>query len=547
MNQGIEPTFIDHSKLFLAVQDLANANALLTDEKALLEQENSLLKAKYADLLEHVRLLKHQRFGASSEKYAADQQDLFNEAEAEATDSEEAPEADTALDDQVTAVIGSTDSSPSTTAKRGRKALPSELPRIEVTHDLPLDQQHCPEGHALKVIGEEVSEQLDIIPAKIQVLRHIRLKYACPCCAAHVKTANLPEQPIPKSNASAGLLAYIAVSKFQDALPLYRQTQLFQRIGVELARGTLATWMMRSGALIQPLINLMQEHIDHYDLQQIDETTVQVLKEAGKKAETQSYMWVQRGGPPHQPVLLFTYAATRAKTVAEDLLANYQGYLQSDGYAGYDAVCINSKLMHVGCFAHARRKFDEALKAQGHSAKAGKASKGLIYIQKLYRIERQIKEQSAEQRYQVRQKLSVPILAEIKTWLNKSLLQVPPTSKTGQALTYLNNQWHKLIRYCDDGRLSIDNNACENAIRPFVIGRRNWLFSDTVKGAKASANLYSLIETAKANGLEPYRYLRHVFNELPKAKSLEAIEELLPWQVDKQEINKGWKQKIDGV
>lgn len=147
----------------------------------------------------------------------------------------------------------------------------------------------------------------------------------------------------------------------------------------------------------------------------------------------------------------------------------------------------------------------------------------------------------------MRQQLSIPILAEIKIWLDKSLPQVPPTSKTGQALSYLNNQWHKLIRYCDDGRLSIDNNACENAIRPFVIGRRNWLFSDTVKGAKASANLYSLIETAKANGLEPYRYLRHIFNELRKAKSLQAIEELLPWQVDKEEINKGWKQKVDGV
>lgn len=547
MNQGIEPTFIDHSKLFLTVQHLVDANAQLADEKALLEQENRLLKSKYADLLEQVRLLKHQRFGARSEKYTAEQQDLFNEAETEAGDSDAVHEGDAWLADQVDTVIGSTDRSPLTQAKRGRKALPVELPRVEVIHDLPLDQRHCPEGHALKVIGEEVSEQLDIIPAKIQVLRHIRLKYACPCCVAHVTTADLPEQPIPKSNASAGLLAYIAVSKFQDALPLYRQASLFQRIGVELARGTLAAWMIRSGALIQPLLNLMQEHIDHYDLQQIDETTVQVLKEAGKKAETQSYMWVQRGGPPQQPVILFTYAATRAKTVAEDLLENYQGYLQSDGYAGYDAVCMNNKLQHVGCFAHARRKFDEALKAQGHPAKAGKASKGLIYIQKLYRIERQIKEQSAEERYQVRQQLSVPLLAKIKTWLDSSLPQVPPTSKTGQALAYLNNQWHKLIRYCDDGRLSIDNNACENAIRPFVIGRRNWLFSDTVKGAKASANLYSLIETAKANGLEPYRYLRHVFNELPKAKSLEAIEKLLPWHVDKEEINKGWKQKIDGV
>ena len=206
-------------------------------------------------------------------------------------------------------------------------------------------------------------------------------------------------------------------------------------------------------------------------------------------------------------------------------------------------MCAQNGLHQVGCFAHARRKFDEALKAQDPQTKAGKASKGLIYIQKLYRIEHLIKELTPEERYQRRQQQAVPLLDELRTWLDRSLPQGPPTSLTGKALTYLDNQWDKLTRYCEDGRLDIDNHATERAIRPFVIGRNNWLFAD----AKASANLYSLIETAKAHGLEPYRYLHHIFKELPQAQSLEDIEQLLPWQVDNAQINQGWAKKVDGV
>ncbi|WP_419642990.1 IS66 family transposase [Thiolapillus sp.] len=189
------------------------------------------------------------------------------------------------------------------------------------------------------------------------------------------------------------------------------------------------------------------------------------------------------------------------------------------------------------------------MKAQGkgRAIKAGKASKGLIYIQKLYRIEKQIKDLEPEERYQERQQQAVPLFDEIRTWLDKSLPQVPPTSLTGKALYYLDNQWDKLICYCKDGRLEIDNNATERTIRPFVIGRNNWLFADTVEGARASGNLYSLIETVKAHDLEPYRYLRHVFKELPRAQSLEEIEQLLPWHVDKEQINNGWAKKVDGV
>lgn len=506
------------------------------------------LKAQYEHLQEQIRLLLHRRFGANSEKYRAEQADLFNEAEVYAEDGlDEEPHTERTAAESITdGPEGSADSAltpPS--AKRGRKALPPALLRVDIVHELPADQRYCAEGHELKVIGEVISEQLDIIPAKVQVLRHIRKKYACPCCSSEVKTAPLPAQPIPKSNASPGLLAYLVTSKFLDALPLYRQSQMLQRIGVDIARGTLAAWMIRCGELIQPLLNLLQEQLRHDDIQQIDETTVQVLKEDGKTAQSKSYLWVQRGGPPGQPVIVFTYNPSRSQHVADALLADYRGYLQTDGYAGYAPVCAKNGLRQVGCWAHARRKFDEALKAQGPKgqAKAGKASKALITIQKLYRIEKQIKHLAPADKQRIRQQQAVPILNEMKAWLDTSLTQVPPTSLTGKALGYLSKQWPILTVYCEDGRLEIDNNAIERAIRPFVIGRNNWMFSDTVQGAKASANLYSLIETAKLNGLEPYRYLRHVFKELPMAQSLVDIERLLPWNVDKDYINSGWINK----
>jgi transposase len=275
----------------------------------------------------------------------------------------------------------------------------------------------------------------------------------------------------------------------------------------------------------------------------MDETTVQVLKEDGKTASSLSYMWVQRGGPPEQPVILFNYSPSRSQTIANQLLHGFQGILQTDGYAGYGTPCAKNGLRHAGCWAHVRRKFDEALKAQDSKApvKDGKASEALNLIRELYLIEKQIKDKSVAEKTKIRQQQAIPILNTLKDWLDSSLTQVPPSSLTGKALTYLSNQWPTLTVYCEDGRLDIDNNAIERAIRPFVIGRNNWIFSDTVKGVNASANLYSLVETAKLNGLEPYRYLHHVFKELPKAQTLADIEQLLPWLVNKDVINQGWK------
>lgn len=493
--------------------------------------ENQHLKNQKAHLQEQIRLLIHKRFGVNSEKYIAEQADIFNEAEA-FTDEDNLLDADQAGKHNQQSGASEDNQAVAQLRKLGRKVLPADLARVEVVYDLPDDQKQCPEGHTLKEIGCEISEQLDIIPAKVQVIRHIRKKFACACCGNHVKTAPLPPQPIPKSNASPRLLAYIATSKFLDALPLYRQSRQFERIGINLPRATLANWMVRCGELIQPLINLMQEQINSYPVQQMDETRVQVLKEQGKAAISQSYMWVQRGGPPEKPVILFTYSPSRSHTTAEQLLEEYQGYLQTDGYAAYVNVCLQYGLRQLGCWAHVRRKFDEALKAQGKKSPNlnSLAHQALQMIQQLYRIEAEIKDLPPEAKRRIRQERSIPILAGLKIWLDHALTQVTPTSLTGSALAYLAKQWPTLTVYCEDGRLSIDNNAVERAVRPFVIGRRNWLFTDTVHGAKASANLYSLNETAKMNGLEPYRYLCRVFEELPKANILADIESLLPWQ-----------------
>ena len=511
--------------------DIEELKSIVTNQLALvkkLSSENQQYKHQVLTLQEQLNLAIARRYAASSEKISANQLRLFDEAELDA--GNDVPEEENE-EDSITVPEH-------TRRKSGRKKLPDTLPRVDVVHELSEADRICPhDGAVLAEIGEEVSEQLDIIPASIRVLRHIRKKYACQCGQC-IKTAALPKQAIPKSLASPGLLAHIAVSKYQDALPLYRQETILQRIGVDLSRATLANWMIKSGVLIQPIINLLRDRLFDYDILQMGETTVQVLKEPGKTAQSKSYLWLQKGGPPDQPVVLYDYDPGRGANVPIKLLEGFKGYLQTDGYAGYNAVVASNNLNHLGCMAHARRKFNDAVKAQGRNKKRGKAHRGLALIQKLYRVEQKARKQklTPEERYALRQKQALPILEEVRVWLDGSLPQVPPSSMTGKALSYLNNEWDKLICYLQDGRLEIDNNGAENAIRPFVIGRKNWLFSTSVKGVKASANLYSLIETAKANGLEPYAYLRYLFTHLPVADSVEDFEALLPGSIEKSLI-----------
>jgi transposase len=521
------PDDVDALKSLLADQLIRNEQ--IEADKQAVDQKNAQLKVQVLTLTEQLNLVLARRYAASSEKFSPDQIWLFDEAE---LDGEAAP--DTGADDGNEITVAAHQRK-----KHGRKALPGHLPRIDVVHELSESMRHCDhDGQLLTEIDEVISEQLDIIPAKIQVIRHIRKKYACDCGQC-IKIAPLPAQPIPKSMASPGLLAHITVSKYQDALPLYRQETILQRIGVDIPRATLANWMIRAGDLVQPLINLMHERLLSHDIIQMDETTVQVLKEAGKTAQSKSFLWLQRGGPPAHPVMVYHYDPGRGAGVAKRLLEGFRGYLQTDGYDGYNAAVAANHLTQVGCMAHARRKFSDAVKAQGKNKTRGKAHRGLALIQRLYRIEKQARKLTAEKRHAHRKLHAEPILDEIRSWLDQALPQVPPRSTTGKALNYLHNEWDKLIRYLDDGRLEIDNNLAENAIRPFVVGRKNWLFSHSVGGVKASANLYSLIETAKANRLEPYAYLRYLFTELPKAETVEAIEALLPGNLDKNQIRIG--------
>jgi transposase len=480
-------------------------------------------------LRSQLRLLLAQRFGAKSERVEGDssQLGLFDEAEVDAAAETEEDSA------TVTTVAGHT------RARGHRRPLPAHLPREEIIHDLLDADKICPrDGTRLEVMGEEASEQLDIVPASIRVLHHRRLKYACPCCRQHVVTAPMPAQPIPKSQASAGLLASVATAKYADAQPLYRQSTQFERIGFDASRQTLARWMVQCGDLVQPLINLLRDRLLESAYIRMDETTVQVLKEPGKTAQSTSYLWVQQSGEREHPVVLYDYAPSRAGAVPVALLGSFNGYLQTDGYAGYHAVVAANGITPLYCFAHARRYFIEALKALGLNPnklplkppdKARRPLKALGFIRHLYAIEHRIREASPAERLTARQADSVPVLHDLRAWLVETIPKVVPGSPLGKALGYLDRHWDGLIRYCEDGRLEIDNNRCENAIRPFVTGRKNWLFSDTVKGARSSANLFSLIETAKANGLEPYAYLRHAFSLLPAATTVADIEALLPW------------------
>jgi len=510
------------------MKPLSKSLAELPDDVAVLQEmvrsfaaENQRWQIRYESLQEQVRLLLAKRFGPSSERHDSSQLQLglFNEAEVETTSAEEEPEAETGPE-------------PRRRGRPVRKPLPPELPREEVIHELPVEERVCGEdGSDLVEIGREISEQLDIVPAQVRVIRNVRIKYGCPRCQEGVKTTPLPPQPLPKSMASAGMLAYVLTSKYADGLPLYRMEGMLKRIGVEIPRSTLASWAVKAGTgLVQPLINLMQERALASGYIQMDETPVQVLKEPGRKPTTKSTMWVWKTGPPAKPIILFDYDPSRSQSVPERLLMGFKGYLQTDGYSGYLAVAATPDITSVGCFAHARRKFDEAVKSAGKKAKPGVAHEGLALIQELYRVERQAKEaeMTPHQRYALRRELAVPILERLHTWLHENLPRTLPSGATGKALGYLHGQWERLIRYLEDGRLEIDNNLTENAIRPFVVGRKGWLFSDTVSGAKASANIYGLIETAKANGHEPYHYLRYVLERLPACQTVEAFEALLP-------------------
>jgi transposase len=506
--------------------------AVTADDRAALLVENSELRARVEAreqrirlLEEALRVLKANTYGPSRERLsvAAGQVELFNEIEA----TLEVTEA-VGVEPELKATP-LREEKPST-GKPGRAKLAAHLPRVEIRHELTLAERQCACGEVLAEIGADLSEQIDYVPAKVQVLRHVRVKYACPGCEQCVKTAPVPEHILPKTNASPGLLAQLVTSKYVDSLPLYRQEAIFERHGVRLPRATQAAWMIGLTVPLQPLMNLMDERLRGSGYVRIDETRVQVLN-SDKAPSALHWMWVRVAGPKHQRIILFDYDPSRGGEVADALIEGCSGYLQSDGYQAYEGVSLRAGLVHVGCFAHARRRFFEALKALPNAQRTGAAAahEAVRRIDALYLIERQIKDLSDEERARIRQTESVPQLASLHAWASQMQHETMPSGKLGEALGYLLTQWPKLIRYVEDPRLAIDTNLAENAIRPFALGRRNWLFADTVKGAKASATLYSIVSTARANGLEPYAYLRRLFTALPKAKTVEDFEALLPF------------------
>lgn len=503
---------------------LTEQKSVLDDkDKALLKKDAQLTKKsdKIATLEEYIRYMTQQRFGVSSEKWSPDQLGLFDEAEL-LSDEDNVEESTTLV--------------PAHQRKKKRLSIPDDLPVTDIIHDLPAHEKFCPhDNQALKHFSDECSKQLDYIPAKITVLNHIRRKYRCPCCNDYFVTAKKPAQPIEKSLASPGLLSQIATHKYCDGLPLYRQSNLiFKRLGVELDSTSMSNWMMKCGQLVQPLINLGLDALRAQNVLFMDETVTQVLKEEDRSASQQSRMWIMTNNT-EQRMVLFHYSPTRETSVAELMLGDFSGTLMTDGYAVYDAVAKTNDLTHLGCWAHARRYFKEASDAQPKGT-SGKPEQALSYIQKLFRIEAKIKTLTTDEKYRARQQDSIPILAALKKWLDKSLKHPVKSAKLTKALTYLSNQWCKLSRYTENGAWPIDNNHAENCIRPFVIGRKNWLFSTSVAGAKASANLYSLVESAKANNLEPSAYLKTVFTLLPQAETIEDIEALLPWNISTENL-----------
>jgi len=520
-------------------------------EATALPDDTTLLKQMLVDfqghhnketsiLLEEINLLRAQLYGRKSEKFKSvdgpQPLPLFDMPEpADGIDKPEEEETEIPAHSR---------------KKRGRKGLPDNLPRVERLHDIDDADKICACGCELSRIGEEVSEQLDVIPARAQVIRHIRPKYACKNCEGveddgpTVKIAPVHPQIIPKSIASPGLLSHILTAKFIDHTPFYRQEKQLIRLGIEVSRTSMCKWAMQAALSCQPLLNLLQDEILSGQYINIDETTLQVLHEPGRSPTTKSYMWVFRRGDPTKPVLLYQYHPTRSGDVVRAFLRDFQGYVQTDGYAGYNFLDCENNIHHIGCWAHARRKFTDVIKAQGKNRKSGAADEAMKYIKKLYQLEKNARknELSAEQIYSMRQAEAKPILDDFKKWLSKKSLQTPPKGLLGKAVSYALNQWHRLIGYIEDGHLSPDNNMAENSIRPFVIGRKNWLFSGTPEGAEASALLYSLIETAKANKLEPYAYLRYIFDKLPIAASLEDYEALLPWNITHEQM-----QYISGI
>jgi len=487
--------------------------------------QNSEMQKQINWLMETIKLKNNKIFGSSSEKTnieESDQLSIFNEAEIESDLKVREPELE-----EIKAHYRK---------KRSKKdRLPEDLPVEVIEHTLSEDEQVCPNcDEKLHVIGKEtVREELKIIPAKAVIVRHVRFSYACRNCEKTNTEVPVIKAPVPNAVIKGGFaspetVAYIITQKYLMDIPLYRQENDFKRKDILLSRQTMCNWIIKvSQTWLQPIYNKLHERLVSSEAIHADETTLQVLKEPGKKPQSKSYMWLYRTGQyENNQIALYKYERSRSTKHAEEFLKDFSGYLHCDGFQGYKNI---KNAIIVQCVAHARRKFDEALKClKENERKTSKAMIGFEYCNKLFEIERNIKELLPEEKFKKRQELSKPILDEFLSWLKS--LNPAKQSHLGTAVSYALNNWENLNNYMLDGRLNISNNSAEHLAKSFAVCRKNFLFSNTPRGADSSALSMSIVETAKINKIDPFEYLTYIFKNAPQLDLAKEgnIEKLLP-------------------
>jgi len=509
--------------------DALNPNEL----KALIFSQHEQLLSKDEQLvsrdneIEHLKLLiarlRRIQFGRKSEKREREIEQLELRLE-----ELEATQAEKVIASQTTAVSAS---AMNAAVKAARRPLPEHLPR-EV-RKYPPKQAACPDcGGALKHLGEDVSEMLEYVPARFKVIRQVRPKLACACCERIVQ-AEAPSRPIERGLAGPGLLAHVLVSKYCDHLPLYRQSEIYAREGVELERSTLADWVGGTSALLAPLAEALRRHVMSATKLHADDTPVPVLAPGNGKTKT-GRLWTyvrddRPAGDTMPAAVWFAYTPDRKGEHPRAHLSNFRGALQADGYAGFDQIYEAGCIQEAACWAHVRRKFYDLVMAH----KSPVATEALERIGALYAIEKEIRGRSPEQRREVRNQQARPLLESLKQWLEATLGKLSRKSDTAMAVRYALNRWKALLRYLDDGRIEIDNNAAERALRVVALGRKNYLFAGSDAGGERAAMIYSLIGTAKLNGIDPEAYLREVLDRIAD-HPVNRIDELLPWNTAPQ-------------
>ncbi|WP_041581975.1 IS66 family transposase [Salisediminibacterium selenitireducens] len=504
----------------------SNTTESVDDRVSRLEKEKAELELQLKWYRDQFSLMQKKKFGTSSEKTDErfEQGSLFNESEKEQDAAEEEPTVEAITYERKK-------------KRKARKDLTENLYTETVTYTLPVEDQVCSCCNGeLHIMKTQVKDELEIIPAEVKVKRYETTIYSCRHCERTgtrnpIVKAPSPERPFPGSLASPSIVSYMINQKFVQGVPLYRQEQEFKRMDVPISRQTMSNWIIEaSEQMLEPIWDLMIRILTSLDVLHADETTVQVLKEDGKEAAAKSYMWLYRSGSHDVPIVIYDYQPGRASKYPRRFLEGFTGYLHVDGYGGYHA--LKPKVELVGCWAHARRKFFDAVQTlpDDRDSTTSAAKKGLNAIDELYRIEREIQNEykTPEEFYEARKERIEPPLEAFSAWVESMKPKILSKSLLGKAVIYASNQMEHLRTFLKDGRLAIDNNRAERSIKPFVIGRKNWIFSNTPRGAKSSSIIYSMIETAKENQLKPQAYLNYLFENLPSSKQSE-MEQFLPW------------------